>query len=212
MLSTKAFGMGVDIADIQTVCHFAPTGNLADYVQEIGRAARRQDIQGRAVTAFAPSDIRYMSTLYRLSELRQFQIRELLRKVTETLRRKNSRFITVSPDEFSYLFPGDDDSLQNKVKNGLLLLGSDLEARYGFSALRMLATDSQESINYVNVPEQAEKKFLHKYADYVEYQPDETRLVIRSRNRFLPATRWFATAAKSTGWTWARCGAAVSRI
>lgn len=184
MLSTKAFGMGVDIADIQTVCHFAPTGNLADYVQEIGRAARRQDIQGRAVTAFAPSDIRYMSTLYRLSELRQFQIRELLRKVTETLRRKNSRFITVSPDEFSYLFPGDDDSLQNKVKNGLLLLGSDLEARYGFSALRMLATDSQESINYVNVPEQAEKKFLHKYADYVEYQPDETRLVIRSRNRF----------------------------
>src|SRR5699024_11951895 len=70
------FGMGVDIADIQTVCHFAPTGNLADYVQEIGRAARRQDIQGRAVTAFAPSDIRYMSTLYRLSELRQFQIRE----------------------------------------------------------------------------------------------------------------------------------------
>ena len=184
MLSTKAFGMGVDIADIQTVCHFAPTGNLADYVQEIGRAARRQDIQGLAVTGFLPSDIRYMSTLYRLSELRQFQVQELLRKLTETLRRKGTRNVTLSPDEFSYLFPVDDDSLQNKVKNGLLLLGSDLEKTYGFPVLRMLAADSQEGVNYVNVPEQVEKKFLEKYGEFAEHQPDQTKLVIRSRNRF----------------------------
>lgn len=184
MLSTKAFGMGVDISDIHTVCHFAPTGNLADYVQEIGRGARDSKIQGRAVTAFAPSDIRYMSTLYRLSELRQFQIRELLRKVSETQRKQGGNRITISPDEFSYLFPGDDDSLQNKVKNGLLLLSSDLEKKYGFPVIRMLASDVQESVNYVNVPEQAEKRFLQKYGAYAQYQPDETKLVIRSRNRF----------------------------
>lgn len=184
MLSTKAFGMGVDIADIQTVCHFAPTGNLADYVQEIGRAARQPAIQGRAVTAFLPTDIRYMSTLYRLSELRQFQVRELLRKVTEALCREKKHLIFISPDEFSYLFPGDDDTLQNKVKNGILLLGSDLEKTYGFPALRMMPFSSQEGVNYVNVPERAEKKFLSKYGEYVTFQPDETRLVIRSRNRF----------------------------
>ncbi len=184
MLSTKAFGMGVDISDIHTVCHFAPTGNLADYVQEIGRGARDPKVQGRAVTAFAPSDIRYMSTLYRLSELRQFQIRELLRKVSETQKKQGGNRITVSPDEFSYLFPGDDDSLQNKVKNGLLLLGSDLEKKYGFPVIRMVASDVQESVNYVNVPEQVEKRFLQKYGEYAEYQPDETKLVIRSRNRF----------------------------
>ena len=184
MLSTKAFGMGVDIPDIHTVCHFAPTGNLADYVQEIGRGARDPKIQGRAVTAFAPSDIRYMTTLYNLSELRQFQIRELLRKVSETQQKQGTNRITVSPDEFSYLFPGDDDSLQNKVKNGLLLLSSDLEKKYGFPVIRMLASDVQESVNYVNVPEQAEKRFLQKYGAYAQYQPDETKLVIRSRNRF----------------------------
>lgn len=184
MLSTKAFGMGVDISDIQTVCHFAPTGNLADYVQEIGRAARRPEIQGRAVTAFLPSDVRYMSTLYNLSELRQFQIREILRKVTQALRREGKRHITLFPDEFSYLFPGDDDSLQNKVKNGLLLLGSDLEKTYGFPVLRMLASDIQQGVNYVNVPEPAERTFLKKYGQWVSYQPDDTRLVIRSRNRF----------------------------
>lgn len=39
MLATKAFGMGIDIPDIALVLHFAPTGNLCDYTQEIGRAA-----------------------------------------------------------------------------------------------------------------------------------------------------------------------------
>lgn len=32
MICTKAFGMGVDINDIELVYHYAPTGNLADYV------------------------------------------------------------------------------------------------------------------------------------------------------------------------------------
>ena len=44
MLATKAFGMGIDIPDIALVLHFAPTGNLCDYTQEIGRAARDPDI------------------------------------------------------------------------------------------------------------------------------------------------------------------------
>ncbi|MFY7945259.1 MAG: DEAD/DEAH box helicase, partial [Crocinitomicaceae bacterium] len=36
MISTKAFGMGVDISDIELVYHHAPSGLLPDYVQEIG--------------------------------------------------------------------------------------------------------------------------------------------------------------------------------
>ena len=46
MISTKAFGMGVDIPDIQLVYHHAPSGLLPDYVQEVGRAARKPEIQG----------------------------------------------------------------------------------------------------------------------------------------------------------------------
>jgi len=46
MLATKAFGMGVDIDDIEKVVHFAPTGNVCDYVQEIGRAARKEGLNG----------------------------------------------------------------------------------------------------------------------------------------------------------------------
>ena len=40
VLATKAFGMGIDIPDINNVYHYAPTGNVVDYIQEIGRAAR----------------------------------------------------------------------------------------------------------------------------------------------------------------------------
>ena len=49
MLATKAFGMGIDIDDIELVAHFAPTGNVCDYVQEIGRAARREGLRGEAL-------------------------------------------------------------------------------------------------------------------------------------------------------------------
>lgn len=40
MISTKAFGMGVDVPDIAQVYHYAPTGNLADYGRTFGRTKR----------------------------------------------------------------------------------------------------------------------------------------------------------------------------
>lgn len=44
MLATKAFGMGVDVNDVKNVYHYAVSGNLCDYVQEIGRAARKNSV------------------------------------------------------------------------------------------------------------------------------------------------------------------------
>ena len=36
IVATKAFGMGVDISDIDRVYHVAPSGTFVDYIQEIG--------------------------------------------------------------------------------------------------------------------------------------------------------------------------------
>ena len=47
MFATKAFGMGIDIKDIENVYHYAASGNLNDYVQEIGRVARSKDTPHR---------------------------------------------------------------------------------------------------------------------------------------------------------------------
>ena len=46
IVATKAFGMGVDISDIDRVYHVAPSSTFVDYIQEIGRAAR--DAHARA--------------------------------------------------------------------------------------------------------------------------------------------------------------------
>ena len=36
IVATKAFGMGVDISDIDRVYHVAPSSTFVDYIQEIG--------------------------------------------------------------------------------------------------------------------------------------------------------------------------------
>ena len=58
VLATKAFGMGVDIPDIKHVYHYAPTGSVTDYIQEIGRVARDKTLvkKGVANCDFLPRD------------------------------------------------------------------------------------------------------------------------------------------------------------
>lgn len=181
MICTKAFGMGVDVKDIRNVYHFAPTGSLADYVQEIGRAAREESSAGCAGTDFLPTDIRYVRTLNSISEMKQYQLREMLRKLCEIYKEKKKRGIFLSPDAFSYLFGGRGD-LENKVKNGLLLLSKDLESRCGYPMItvrpRAILTRS-----FVNVPNSATAAFEAKYGAAVKRLDDNTRRVLPSRNK-----------------------------
>lgn len=94
MICTKSFGMGVDISDVETVYHYAPTGNLSDYVQEIGRVARDETIQGYAVTDFTVNDLKYIRMLNSLSAIRQYQLKEVLRKLYSIYKEKK---------EFTYI-------------------------------------------------------------------------------------------------------------
>lgn len=81
MLATKAFGMGIDIDDIQIVVHFAPTGNVCDYVQEIGRAARREDLDGEAYYQYNTSDFKHINRLYGMSSIKRYQLVEVVKKL-----------------------------------------------------------------------------------------------------------------------------------
>lgn len=116
MLATKAFGMGIDIDDIQTILHFAPTGNVCDYVQEIGRAARRKDLKGEAIYHHMSNDFKHINRLYGLSSIRHYQLVEVIRKVLdlyirnlssgENLFIKKRNEMLVDAESFSYIFDG----------------------------------------------------------------------------------------------------------
>ncbi|HSX07117.1 MAG TPA: DEAD/DEAH box helicase [Candidatus Saccharimonadia bacterium] len=128
VLATKAFGMGIDIDDIKNVYHFAPTGNVADYVQEIGRAARRSDMTGVASTDFFKEDFRYIKQLHGMSSIKNYQAKAVLQKIYELYTKYNKRNFLVSPDEFSYIFADQrPDEVDAKLKTTLLILKKDFE-------------------------------------------------------------------------------------
>ena len=134
MLATKAFGMGIDIDDIKIVMHFAPTGNVCDYVQEIGRAARRKDLEGKAIYHYDSRDFKYINILHRLSRIHEYQLIEVIKKICELQQRRNKNNLMLDAENFSYIFGSEDDEEQtiNKVKIALLIIQKDLEAKCSF--------------------------------------------------------------------------------
>ncbi len=141
MYATKAFGMGVDIDDIKNVYHYAVTGNLCDYVQEIGRAARKKDLIGTASTDYYFNDISFMQRLFGMSQIRQYQVQKVLSGVYDVYRSKGeSRNFLISPDAFSYIFvgkgkSGDPDSYINQLKTCLMMLEKDLFDKFNFKVM-----------------------------------------------------------------------------
>lgn len=141
VLATKAFGMGIDIPDITNVYHYAPTGNVVDYIQEIGRAARdRQKVKyGFGVIDFLKRDMNEVKQLYGMSAIKKTQIIEVMRKVLSIYKEKgNSRNLIISPEDFKYIFvqnKRDEYSLDNKVKTVLLMIEKDFSspAKLGYS-------------------------------------------------------------------------------
>lgn len=178
MLATKAFGMGIDINDIEIVAHFAPTGNVCDYVQEIGRAARRSDLDGEAYYRFMNNDFKHINTLHGLSILKEYQLTEVIKKVYELHsnnilnQEKNNQKITkkrnemlVDAESFSHIFNNsfmsEDDGI-NKVKTAMLLIQKDFERRYSFSPFHVRPIPMFE-IGFFKINTIIQKKIIEKY-------------------------------------------------
>lgn len=146
IFATKAFGMGVDIDDVKNVYHYAVTGNLFDYVQEIGRAARKTGMTGYAITDYYFNDLSYMKSLFGMSQIRQYQIREVLVGIYNTFKNKqnsgkfkNTGSFLISPESFTYIFNGrgNNDKLSciNKLKTCLLMIEKDFYDKYNFKVI-----------------------------------------------------------------------------
>lgn len=135
MISTKAFGMGVDISDIELVYHHAPSGLLPDYVQEIGRVARKPEIKGFAALNYSSQDKRFTKALHGMSALRQYQIKEVLKKIHKAYIKNNkSRNLLLSVDDFGHIFENA-MGLDQKVLTALMMVEKDYLAKTRFNVI-----------------------------------------------------------------------------
>lgn len=193
MLATKAFGMGIDIDDIQIVAHFAPTGNVCDYVQEIGRAARRPDLQGEAYYKFMSNDFKHINRLHGISIVKDYQLVQVIKKVyelyQENIKRNKEQKLTkkrnemlVDAENFSHIFDNpffnEEDGI-NKVKTAMLLIQKDFEKRYSFSPFYVRPIPMFE-MGYFKIPKSVQGQLLKKYGKVL--QEDEPSLNICSVN------------------------------
>lgn len=168
MLATKAFGMGIDVPDIKTVYHHAPSGSLSDYTQEIGRAARMNGMQGIAKIDFTGGDLKFTSQLFGLSSIKPYQLQGVLLKLMSLYRLKgNKRNMVIAPEDFEFLFPGDNIDIDQKVKSTLLLISTDLLRRHNYNVL-IVRPKNMFSKAYISVPDDILDTFQHKYAKYIK--------------------------------------------
>lgn len=181
MLATKAFGMGIDIRDIAIVCHFAPTGNVCDYVQEIGRAARDPNIIGEAIYSHMKNDFQHINRLHGLSTVKEYQLIKVIQKVYELFNIKlhseeflNSMFskkrneMLVDAENFTYIFEGvreaSQDELIAKVKTALLLIQKDYVAKMGYSPFAMRPS-TLFSQGYFKISQDILDRLIHRYGN-----------------------------------------------
>jgi ATP-dependent DNA helicase RecQ len=169
VLATKAFGMGVDISDIKTIYHHAPSGNLSDYTQEIGRVARTKEIEGKAMVDFCVKDLKFTKILYGLSSIKQYQVKFALQKIWDLYTYKKSEKFLASVDDFGFIFSDKDikEKLEGKTKSTLLLLERDLHKKYGYNVITVRPKSLYSTV-FICLPDLIEKEFLAKYGQFCE--------------------------------------------
>lgn len=191
MLATKAFGMGIDINDIELVVHFAPTGNVCDYVQEIGRGARRADLRGEAYYNYNRRDFKYINMLHGLSAIQDYQLVKVVEKINELYQKhrqsnrqdmtKKRNTMLLDAESFSYIFRSpisDEDENINKVKTALLLIQKDFESKIGFSPVTIRPIP-MFSVGFFEIDPKIQDKIRKKYRNDVLEEIESKRHICR---------------------------------
>ena len=173
IVATKAFGMGVDIPDIDRVYHVAPSSTFVDYVQEIGRAGREAEVKAVAATDFHERDYYYMTRLHQVSGISEEQMELILFKLCELYRMKGrpeGMLVPVSDFEYVVKLPRAKNKLEYEsdlgqlVKTALLWIEEDLKRRSGGAVIEVapcrLLTDCY-------LQDKTGDTFAHRYAAYV---------------------------------------------
>lgn len=167
VLATKAFGMGIDVDDIEIIYHHAPSGGLSDYIQEVGRVARKKGLKGKAEIDFCNQDLKFAKMLYGLSSVKQYQVRLVLLKLWNLYSLKKYQNMLVTIDDFGHIFSDKDERerIESKVKSALMLIERDLIRKHNYNVI-IARPKSLFSTVFACIPDIIKAKFLEKYGKY----------------------------------------------
>lgn len=122
LCSTKAFGMGMDIPNIHYVVHYSPPSVMEDYLQEVGRAGRNDEMykdafadghQIPAVCMVSPEDFAKLKDLLMLSLLSWSDLKSARKAAIDFIKRFQSIDKTKSaPIVLPYSFWQKEDAVE----------------------------------------------------------------------------------------------------
>jgi len=174
MVATKAFGMGIDVDNIERVLHHDIPCNLAEYIQEVGRAGRNQNINAEAICFYDKKTIQNAIYLSKFSIPARWVLKKIFEHIADKVRRVTDPKIpfTVSLEDMMYVFDrmNNKDEAMAKTKVVIFLVQKDLERQFK----RPVLYKTKETYKYLyfrTTPENGEM-LMSKYNDLIREMPD----------------------------------------
>jgi len=185
MVATKAFGMGIDVANTDTIMHHDLPCNLSEYIQEVGRAGRNKEIKARAFTFYNKQSMKNSVILSKLSVPPLWTLNKTFSHIAENVKNiRGTESFTISLEDIMYLFykismsKNQESYALSKARIAVFLVQKDLEKKFGKPILYRQSESYQYL--YFSTDEKTGKDLIARYPNAIRYHTrQQTR---KSRN------------------------------
>ncbi|MBC7475989.1 MAG: ATP-dependent DNA helicase RecQ [Candidatus Sericytochromatia bacterium] len=151
LLATTAFGMGIDISDIDTVIYWNFPSSIEEYYQGIGRAGRNEEVQAKSWMLYNSSDIKLQNNLLSINLPTNNILKKVIRSILSLEKEKKIRekfnLSETIINAITLILESKDTFKETEVdKNFIKVISQDLKKIFDnkkekFKSLRKLASN-----------------------------------------------------------------------
>lgn len=163
MVSTSAFGMGVDKKDVGMVIHFELSDSLENYVQEAGRAGRDENITADCYVLYNEEDLSKHFILLNQTKLNIKEIQQIWKAIKDITQFRSN--VSNSALEIARKAGWDDNvvEIETRVTTAISALEEAGYLKRGQNMPRIFANsilskNAQEAIEKINLSEKFNEK------------------------------------------------------